>query len=467
MTLFRRSKKNKTGFIVLVICFMLSGFLSSHAQESSLLYGMRMVPQSSCINPAWIPSYKYYIGFPMLSSINVGIDNGNLRFNDVVYRNEDNSLQFDTANFLHHLKPNNRLTQDFYQQLFFFGVNFGRNSLNFSVSNRINNFMNFTENQARFIIHGTGPGHGENLDMGNATMNSTVFTEIAVGYARRIINNINVGARAKFLIGWGNLETVRSNINMYGDPDTNNVTITSDLLYRYSVPVSNLWDTNGNQAFQYLHNYGCALDIGINYWFLDKFNISASLLDLGFISWPENVLEVRSMNPNVPHTLTGLDPQSIWGNGGINDSIAELQVDSLVAVMDLEQVDGKPYKSWLPPRLYISGSYRLTPRDEFAVTFRNKFYDHANLWALSIIYYRQFGRHFVLTAGNTFNPNSLFDPGAGFAVNAGPIQLYFIVDQISAFMARNMKNFTCQFGINLVFPDENNERQRNNEHLEE
>ena len=450
----------------MAICFILSGYFSSYAQESSLLYGMRMVPQSSCINPAWIPSYKYSIGFPMLSSINIGIDNGNLTFNDVVYKNEADSLRFDTANFLEHLKPDNRLTQDIYHQLFFFGLNFGRNSINLSVSNRVNNFMNFTENQARFIIHGTGPDHGENLDMGNATMNSTVFTEIAVGYARRIIPNINIGARAKFLIGWGNLETVRSNINMYGDPDTNNVTITSDLLYRYAIPISNLDNTSGDQTYQNLHSYGFALDFGINYWFLDKFNISASVLDLGFISWPENVKEVRSMNPNVPVTLIGFDPQSMWENGGINDSIANAQLDSLVAVLELEQVDGKPYKSMLPPRLYISGSYRLTPRDEFAFVFRNKFYDHANIYAISLIYYRQFGRHFVLTAGNTFNPNSLFDPGAGFAVNAGPIQFYFLVDQLSSLLARNMKIFTCQFGINLVFPDENNERVKHDENLE-
>jgi hypothetical protein len=69
---------------------------------------------------------------------------------------------------------------------------------------------------------------------------------------------------------------------------------------------------------------------------------------------------------------------------------------------------------------------------------------------LTIAYTRLLGPYFSVSVNNSIINENVFNFGGGFALNLGPLQLYLIVDKVSAIRVVDMRAVNVQFGLNVV-----------------
>ena len=80
--------------------------------------------------------------------------------------------------------------------------------------------------------------------------------------------------------------------------------------------------------------YGFGIDLGASYKIMDNLTVSASVLDLGFISWTKGATKIASANPesiNMKGTsyVNGIDPNDIPNSiTAIQNNITQLQADA-------------------------------------------------------------------------------------------------------------------------------------------
>jgi len=76
------------GKIKLLITVALTAiFVNAASQNSQVLYYMNL-PQNHLLNPALRPSNKVYIGLPVISGVNLNINNNILNFKDIFFEGE-------------------------------------------------------------------------------------------------------------------------------------------------------------------------------------------------------------------------------------------------------------------------------------------------------------------------------------------------------------------------------------------
>ena len=110
-------------------------------------------------------------------------------------------------------------------------------------------------------------------------------------------DNFSIGGRIKYLNGIGNLSTSNSNLFLTTDDDIYQLSLNAD----YQINASSLLLYNGLDAPEeivqlgglgldqvFTSNRGLAFDLGVHLKF-DDLDIALSVLDIGQITWEENV----------------------------------------------------------------------------------------------------------------------------------------------------------------------------------
>ena len=149
-------------------------------------------------------------------------------------------------------------------------------------------------------------------DIGDINANAQAYVELAFGHSRQLTEQLRVGAKLKFLFGAGRADialkdmradlssnekwtisgTAEANVSVkglqfkseekeYKDPERGTYKRVNDV------------DVDGGG----LGGFGMAVDLGAVYKLNDDWTFSAALLDLGFISWSNNVTAVNSGEP--------------------------------------------------------------------------------------------------------------------------------------------------------------------------
>ena len=90
---------------IAVILFVLILSFKSYSQQDLTMNLIPVIPQSSYTNPAFKPTPKFYIGFPALSSVYVGLGHTGFAYKDVFhYSPADDSLHFMDDNMIRLMK---------------------------------------------------------------------------------------------------------------------------------------------------------------------------------------------------------------------------------------------------------------------------------------------------------------------------------------------------------------------------
>ncbi len=418
------------------------------SQDSYTLYFMQNVPQSSNMNPSFIPNVKYYVGFPLLSMWNVGFENNAFSYHDLIHKRSDDSLVIDQTNVIDGLSKKNLLSLEINDEILSFGFHIGKkNWVQLGFNQHFIATYSYTSDFMKLILKGNAQFIGQTAELGGNAINATLYHDIGLSFARKINDKISAGVRVKYLIGAANIYTETSDVNLTTEQSSFALTGTSDILLHTSYPNMDTFSTSF-----YGKNQGWAFDLGGQYRLNDKFSFSASVVDLfGYIKWKENPRTFKSEKPNSSFTFEGFDIDSLVRNGQFQNDYLNSFLDSLGNTFNVIETNSS-YTSRINTKLYLAGFYNLTTKDLFGIMLRNEFIKNTFKPSLTVSYNRNFGKNFGVAITYSIHNHTYTNFGLGMNASLGPFQLYICADNVYGLIKPlDTRKFNVVFGINLVF----------------
>jgi hypothetical protein len=191
-------------------------------------------------------------------------------------------------------------------------------------------------------------------DIGNINATAMSFAELAFGHSQDISKQLRIGAKVKVLLGLGRADVKLQNVKA-DLSDANKWIITADGQADVSVKGIELksatkdYKVEGAGTYEYvndvdvnnggLNGFGLAVDLGAVYKVNRDWTVSAALLDLGFISWNNDVQAVNRSNKFV---FDGFHDVSVTENRGEQiDTKADKYSDQLADFANLKDEGDK------------------------------------------------------------------------------------------------------------------------------
>lgn len=306
----QRVKLYTIGLIAMALCSTVS------AQQVNTLFFLENAPMRHLVNPALQPVSNGYIAITPLGYMGISAGNNSLTLSDV-YKNYNGQ----TVTALHPSQDKNVLLKQFRKNTLI-NAETQLNILSFGF--RLKNekgyvHINISE---RFDVGNTLPkslfelalgGGMKDLDGGNNLFNLQSmgfqingFTEIAGGYSHKINDKWTVGGKLKLLLGQAYASTTNSEMELNASSEAWHLKGKGAIIAAIGNGIINPADLPVNPTFEDLEKigdkinmdymaflrpagYGGALDLGFTYKPHPQVQISAALVDLGFIYWAKPV----------------------------------------------------------------------------------------------------------------------------------------------------------------------------------
>lgn len=440
--------------IIFLLFFFGSVNYTLLAQQDLTLYNLEVVPQRMYANPALIPTYsKVNIGIPGISSLYTNVSNNGFKYSDLVKHRADDSLYVDYGNMLRKLAKNNYLSVAFQPDILSFGfIIKEKNYFSVNITEKVNIRFRYPKNFMEFIWKGNGALLGDELKF-NFGVNFSHYREYGLGFARQINDKLTVGGKLKYLYGMENVWTEKSDITLTTEPNYFAITAKANIKVNTSGLDSNSTDNIQVKEYAFKRkNHGMGIDLGGVYKYNDKFTFSASMIDLGFIRWKHATTNYQSNTPNAQFTYEGADIAQVINKDSTNigDSFQEI-ADSLSEKFKIDTVHNS-YTTKLSTQIYLGGNYHLTEKINAGILFYGQIFDKAIHPGVALSYNQKVGRWLNFSATYSIYNRSYNNVGLGLALNAGPVQLYVVSDNVlGAIFPQNTKNLHLHAGINLTF----------------
>lgn len=402
--------------------------------------------QNGSYNPAYVPNGKFFFGLPGLSGIHLHYNN-RLSYKELVSKQEDGTSKVDLRKVLSNLGINNMLSVQTNISLLHVGF-VAESGMSFSLfaNERIEADLLYDNKVMNFLIKGNTTVLDQKVQIGKTRVSATHFREIGIGATYPSPNkDIVLGARIKYLQGFLNFSTPENqsaHLSTDGETYILNGDVSNMVLRSAG---SNIYKDIGNNI-DYLifnQNRGFAVDLGFD-WNMNKYNrISASLTDLGYISWKEDI-ENRFI-ADTSFTYSGISLKKI-------NNLEEMIKDSLVNQFDVEK-NAKSYSTLIGPKAFVSWEYKVNDFGGGGKVISSagaRYVQQKMKFLLGVGYQQKFGKSFVGSANITKLPQQFFNLGAALAVKGGPMQFYLAVDQIYNFDVTRFQSFDARLGINFI-----------------
>lgn len=364
------SKKFIGAFLLMMVCV-----LPANAQFLRTSYFMEGTHYRQQLNPALIPTQGYF-NIPVLGSVNATVGSTSLGYQDIIDIIDDSDNFYSNPDFLKRLKDKNDLNVNVCTEILSAGWYKGKNFWSFNVGVRADIGASLTRSMFTFLNEMDAledNWRNSNYDISGQKLDINAYGEVGLGYARQINNRLTVGGKVKVLLGIGNMNLKINNvmmnaklpsdarINQLQDPnylsglDAAGITKLQAEIESYHANLN--VDAHLESSFKGLElvqedgqdyisdfdfdsgklgiaGYGFGIDLGASYKIMDNLTVSASVLDLGFISWTKGATKIASANPesiNMKGTsyVNGIDPNNIPNSViAIQNNITQLQADA-------------------------------------------------------------------------------------------------------------------------------------------
>jgi hypothetical protein len=294
---------------------MALGAMTAVAQEANRSgYFLEVYNFRHQLNPAFAPEQGYF-SIPILANFGVGV-NSNVGINKFLYKLPNGDLttfmnsQVDGDDFLSKLSANNKVLANMNLTVFSWGFRafHGFNTINVSLRTDVG--VNVPKDLFTFMKLGQNDGANTQYSFGNIRFSARSFGEIALGHQHKITDELNIGAKLKFLVGLGYIDAQVSQMDVTLGYDKWQVLAQGQMNIAAGsglrVPTNqesgkeldkpnraNQIDYDGIDYDKFdIGGTGMAVDLGATYDMhnlVEGLTLSASLLDLGSISWKNNI----------------------------------------------------------------------------------------------------------------------------------------------------------------------------------
>ena len=460
--------------IYLIFCIVFQ--LSCFSQNKELLYNFTSIPQSSLVNPGADVSYKYYFGFPVLSGVSANVGSNSFSAYDLF---ADNGVDFNqkVRDVINRSSSNDKVVTNQQLEIFSGGFRVGgresRSYVSFGLYQEFDFFMYVPKDPALLALNGNRDYIGKSFNLGDISAKAEVLSVFHVGYHKKVSDKFVYGGRAKIYSSGANATSTKNSGYIYtgqtaGTPNLYNQIISSNLELKTSgISKFTKDEYEGNVAKDIAHNtffngsLGLGLDAGITYYIKENLQLTASIVDLGFIRQTKDI-ETRTYKGT--YQYNGVNPDFMGTDNPEN------VFDEFKEAIPEETLYNK-YTTWRPTKFYSSIQYSFgeaRPDDECNCRGQvEKYYKNAvgaqlfamttprePLVALTAFYRRNIFRKLDLKATYTFDTFSNKNIGLGLAGTIGSVNLYALVNNILEYKdLSKARSAAFQIGINFVFQD--------------
>ncbi|QZE13789.1 hypothetical protein K4L44_14675 [Halosquirtibacter laminarini] len=469
-------------FVLPLVIILLFSYHKGLSQELTL-YFMDGVPQAGDFNPAHYPYTGVgYIGVPGLGRLDVGARTNGIRYSDIFRKGtgeRKDSLVLDMNSFYDATKEYNYLYQESSVSLLSYGFRAGDNVFMMDISTR-NIAYGFYDKSLMDILYKGNGAFDTPVSNGIQTLNTKEmgfeayqFNQIAIGYSRGYNDQIVIGFRVKFLAGLSALKLDDMRFEVQTKEDGTLLEIKPEGVLSGAGPLEytvkddpGKVDENGfpqqylagvglptfNAAyFTNMSNYGGAFDLGVEYKYNHQLVFGASIMDLGFIRWSQ---EVNSFEQQGSFKYTGVDISNGFNENapGYEDpSNAFSSIKDSVTNSFRFHPSGNVFKSVLPMKAYFSVGYRPNWWLTLGAISRVRFQNWKPCFSSTITAGTLIGEWLNISTSYSYIEGSYDNVGLGLATRTGPIQFYLATDNIlPLFKASDMHGASCRFGINII-----------------
>ena len=446
-------------FIMSLLCFYL-GF----AQDKHLLYNQTHNPQSLMLNPgAAYEKTNIHIGVPLLSNIYASAGNSVLNVDNLFNANDFNSNvaasleQISSADFV-----------AFNQKLDLINIGFRHNNRYYTagVYQESDGVLNFPKDLMELAYFGNA-GQDRSYDIGEINFRANLQTVFHIGVNQQVNKDLHLGVRGKLYTSSVNIRSVRNTGQFNTGPRD------SGILLDQSISNLNLrFDSTGLEDGDELStgniligsNYGLGLDFGLSYFFSERWEFTASVLDFGFIHFSRNTrrdvtrgfFEYDGLPVEFPRFSEGDDLITYYQNLGddIEQNLpTETTADAYTYMQPAKLNLGLSYNfggqanscdCGLKSADKQDGNQTLSLHGFSMVSANNVFY------SLNAIYERSFWKTVYLKFSFGIDQFNQPNFGGGLAVDVWKINLFANLDRLNHLdNIYNAEALAFQFGLNL------------------
>lgn len=307
------------------------------AQNTNTLYFMDNVAERININPAFMPNCNFYLDFIFLPNLYLNAGTNSLTLNDLLYIQDGKpvtifSSQENINKIYNTLSPTTNINFNLGLNILSFGFRVKKNYFSFDIGINADANIYLPKDIFKLAFYGTPDANGINtFNLSSLGIESTLYSKIGFGYMNQINKHWQIGLKAKFLMGYANIDTRINSLQLDASRHAwhlkteGNIHATLPLHFNRnedgSMDLSSASLYNTNDLISLLYKpagYGGAIDFGLTYQPIKNLTISTSITDLGFIYWTRNAV---SGQMHGEHEIDGIIDYTIGDSISIGDQI--------------------------------------------------------------------------------------------------------------------------------------------------
>lgn len=461
--------------IYTAVAFILILFATSlKAQRTGELIYFSSLPQASKYNPANHGDNKFYLSLPILNRLDLAFNTSGFTYKDLVNQHPlyKDSLQLDFYGFTDKLKQNNYIGIGLNTSLLGFGFSMNKvNHFSFDLSLNVESRLNFSKHLFNLLTEGTDSQEKQLSIFKDKLLDATSYLTASFGYARDINEKLTVGANLKLYFGLANINSKRTDVDIKFDGQQmstiSNIEInTANAFATWSmqsafddgdVEFGEVENVGGNL----FKNKGLGIDLGARYKINDKMSVSASVVDLGYIKWKSNTVNIHSRHPNTRVEFSGAKTQYDNMGDDLDNYFSDLG-DSLQYAFDLTTSDKGAYSTMLPTKIYIGYSFNFLPYMYVQALYKGRAIAGKFENSLTLAYSVKLGSILTASVANTFNSKA-FNPQAFLSLK----DIFYVgASFASSLDVSGMSGFSTYFGFNIAFKHKKEQKQEAESHEE-
>ncbi len=459
-----------------VLLIIALGFLFSvHSQNKQILYGFDKIPQGLLLNPGAETTYKYHIGVPFLSGNSVNGNISGLTVADVfrddgigVFAGTDFNVKL--RNAIAGISNEDYAAINTQIEILNGGYKINkRDYLSVGFYSEADVFFTLPKDLFTLADEGNAAYLGRSFSLSHTSIKADVLGVLHAGISRRVNNQLTVGARLKIYSGSANITSTHNegtfttregqdNIYEHLLQNVDTGIYSSGIFNENNESIISAGSAFGNTFFG--GNFGLGFDVGFTYHYNEQVEFTASLVDVGFLSYSKNT---RNATVKGSYTFSGVE----FEYDNQNTNYWQNLEDDFNSQVDTDE-NNDSYSVIRPIKFFSSGRYSFgksrnnnTCHD---ITFKD-FYDNAvggQLYAVyrpngvrfafTGFYERKFSKYLNTKFTYTIDDFSASNFGVGLSVNVWKLNVYGMVDNVFQLSdVADSHRSTAQLGINFIF----------------
>lgn len=317
----------KRVLILLVGLIAFVGIDSASAQSRNS-YFMEGSYFRNDMNPALAPT-RGYLALPGISGVGVNLSQNFLSVDNFFYQRDNQVVtalhgSVTADEFFGKLPEQGKLALD--TKLNILGVGFYAKKMfwTFGVNTNISADMAMSMDAFKAL---KTLGNGT-YDLGDTAVEANAYMDAYLGTSFRVHDNVNVGIKAKFLVGVVTAEAQFSEAKANVDPDAVNAVANGSFRANgifFDNRLDGMMNTDLNYLLNNINNFGAAIDLGVEVRLLDDhLKISAAVTDLGFIKWSQGTTNISGkLNGNFYFNGFNLETMEADSDGNFEYALDE------------------------------------------------------------------------------------------------------------------------------------------------